>query len=397
MSPSRIVHQKPTRRKRRQRRTPPGAPPGTLAADPNAAKPRIQLISFGPEALTEHTIGPSDPLPVRPKGHTVQWVNVDGLGDVETVRRIGMAFGLHPLALEDIVDVHQRPKVESYDGHLFIITRMPIPGHAGSPGSGNSSGNGSSNRGPAARLETEQVALCLGRDFVVTFQEDQQSDVFEPVRRRLRASARQIRTLGADYLAYALIDAAIDAFFPLLEFYGEQVEDLEREVVAQPDPAQIARIHDLKRDLLTARRAIWPQRELLSALLRDDGGLVSAQTQVYLRDCYDHTVQLIDMIEMDREIASGLIDIHLSSVSNRMNEVMKVLTIIATVFIPLTFIVGIYGMNFDPDAGPWNMPELRWRYGYPATMLAMAAIAAALVAAFWYRGWLGGKDRHRRR
>lgn len=387
MSPSQSVHQKSVRRKRRQRRTPPGAPPGTLTADPNAPKPRIRLISFGPEAFTERAVGVSDPLPVRPKGHTVQWVNVDGLGDVETVRRIGAAFGLHPLALEDIVDVHQRPKVESYDGHLFIITRMPILERDAGLASGNGNGR------PAGRLETEQVAICLGRDFVVTFQEEQQSDVFEPVRRRLRSAARQIRTLGADYLAYALIDAAIDAFFPLLEFYGERVEDLEREVVARPDPAQMARIHDLKRDLLTARRAIWPQRELLAALLRDEGDLVSAQTQIYLRDCYDHSVQLIDMIEMDREITSGLIDIHLSSVSNRMNEVMKVLTIIATVFIPLTFIVGIYGMNFDPAAGPWNMPELRWRYGYPVTMLAMAAIAAGLIASFWYRGWIGRSGR----
>lgn len=374
-------HRKPHRRK--HRRTRPGAPPGTLTADPNAPKPRIQLISFGPDHLTEREIVSPDQLSALSQGHTVQWVNVDGLGDAETVRRIGAAFGLHPLALEDIVDVHQRPKVESYDGHLFIVTRMPVVDRA------------RVNGRPAGRLETELVAVCLGHNFVVTFQEEQEGDVFDPVRRRLRGASRQIRSQGADYLAYTLLDAAIDAFFPLLEFYGEQVEALESEAVTHPEPAQMARIHDLKRDLLTARRAIWPQRELLSALLRDDSPFISAQTQLYLRDCYDHTIQLIDMIETDREITAGLIDIHLSSVSNRMNEVMKVLTIIATVFIPLTFIVGIYGMNFDPEAGPWNMPELRWRYGYPATMLAMAAIAAGLVAAFWYRGWIGRDGRRR--
>jgi magnesium transporter len=383
---------KPARRKRR--RTRPGAPPGTLSADPAAAKPRIQMISFGPDGLAERDIVSPDQLSELPHGRRVHWLNVDGLGDVEMVRRIGVAFELHPLALEDILDVHQRPKVEAYDGHLFIIMRMPviagqsINGYAAAPGATRSAG----------RLETEQMALCLGRDFVVTFQERAGGDPFEPVRRRLRGARSQLRARGADYLTYALIDATIDAYFPLIEFYGECVEDLESEVVERPEVGQITRIHDLKRDLLTARRAIWPQRELLNALVRDESAFVGAQTQIYLRDCYDHTIQLIDMIETDREIASGLIDIHLSSVSNRMNEVMKVLTIIATVFIPLTFIVGIYGMNFDPDASPWNMPELGWRYGYPATMLGMAAIAAGLVASFWRRGWIGkGARRQRKR
>ena len=253
-------------------------------------------------------------------------------------------FGLHPLALEDTVNLHQRPKVETYDGYLFIVLRMPVA-------------LPSTDGVSASRLETEQVTMALGRDFVVTFQE-RSGDCFGPVRHRLRNPGGQIRQRGPDYLAYALIDAAIDAFFPILEAYGEQVEELEDDVVSQPGNRQIARIHELKRNLLTARRALWPLRDMVNALLREDSPLIDKQTLIYLRDCHDHASQLIDMIETYREICSGLVDIHLSSVSNRMNEVMKVLTIIATIFIPLTFIAGVYGMNFDPHAGPLSMPEL---------------------------------------
>ncbi|MCX8997044.1 magnesium/cobalt transporter CorA [Rhizobiaceae bacterium BDR2-2] len=376
---------RPTRRlqalRRRRRLTPPGAPPGTLIENPDAPHPKIQCIAFGPGGLTETDVASADDVPALADGQTVRWINVDGVSDTGTVQKIGRAFGLHPLALEDIVDAHQRPKVDIYEEHLLIIARMPV----GHPVDGNGDTAG-------AKLETEQVAICLGRDFVVTFQE-QPGDAFDPVRRRLRAADGQFRARGADYLAYALIDAATDVFFPLLEVYGEQVEDLENQVVEQPEISQIGRIHDLKRNLLTARRAVWPQREMLNALVRDESPFFRAQTRVYLRDCYDHTIQLIDMIETYREIASGLIDIHLSSVSNRMNEVMKVLTIISTIFIPLSFIVGVYGMNFDPEVSPWNMPELGWRYGYPAVLLFMMTIAGGLVWSFWRRGWIGKDGR----
>jgi magnesium transporter len=208
------------------------------------------------------------------------------------------------------------------------------------------------------------------------------------VRHRLRNGSGRLSSRGADYLAYALLDAAVDAFFPVMETCGERVEDLETDVVTKRDIDQIARIHDLKRDLLTARRAVWPQREMLNAIIRDETRLVSADTKVFLRDCYDHTVQLIDMIETYREIASGLVDIQLASQSNRMNEIMKILTIIATIFIPLSFIVGVYGMNFD-TASPWNMPELKWRYGYPAVWILMIAIAVGLLVWFRRKGWIG--------
>lgn len=364
-------------RHKTRRRTAPGASPGTLTIDPNAPPPQMRLVVYGPDSLVETDSPSLEQLSSHPQGQTMRWLNVDGLGDIDTLQRIGAAFGLHPLALEDVVNVHQRPKVEAYEDHLFIIVRMPVDTPTSTTGDPQQQ-----------RLETEQVAICLGRDFVVTFQE-RPGTCFDPVRRRMHTTQGNIRLRGADYLAYALIDAAIDAFFPLLEMYGEHVEELETEVVERPKAGQIEQIHDLKRNLLTVRRAVWPQRDMINALLREETALINAHTRLYLRDCYDHTIQLIDMIETYREISTGLVDIHLASVSNRMNEVMKVLTIIATIFIPLTFIVGVYGMNFDPAAGPLNMPELGWSFGYPAVMLLMAAIAGGLVMWFRRKGWIG--------
>nr|WP_245243334.1 magnesium/cobalt transporter CorA [Pararhodobacter sp. SW119] len=346
-----------------------------MTVAPEAVHPQIQTLAYGADSFEETASAALIDLAASVPAPGVRWINVDGLGDIPTLQHIGKAFGLHPLALEDIVNLHQRPKVETYDGYLFIVLRMPVeppPTLDTTP----------------VRLETEQVTMALGRDFVVTFQE-RPGDSFDPVRHRLRNAGGQIRRRGADYLAYALIDAAIDAFFPILEAYGEQVEELEDDVIAQPGNRQIARIHELKRNLLTARRALWPLRDMVNALLREDSPLIDSQTLVYLRDCHDHAIQLIDMIETYREICSGLVDIHLSSVSNRMNEVIKVLTIIATIFIPLTFIVGVYGMNFDPAAGPLSMPELGWRYGYPAILILMAMIAVGLLIWFRSKGWIG--------
>jgi magnesium transporter len=373
-----MSHAQP-RRNRHRRRTPPGAAPGILTVAPDAVHPQIQVIAYGADSFAETTSAALTDLTAPVPAPAVRWINIDGLGDIPTLQHIGTMFGLHPLALEDIVNLHQRSKVEAYDGYLFIVLRMPVA----LPSAVSLS---------SSRLDTEQVTMALGRDFVVTFQE-RPGDSFDPVRYRLRSPSGQIRQRGPDYLVYALIDAAIDAFFPILEAYGEQVEELEDDVVARPGNRQIARIHELKRNLLTARRALWPLRDMVNALLREDSCLIDKQTLIYLRDCHDHAIQLIDMIETYREICSGLIDIHLSSVSNRMNEVMKVLTIIATIFIPLTFIVGVYGMNFDPAAGPLSMPELGWRYGYPAILVLMALIAVGLLIWFRSKGWIGrGRD-----
>lgn len=353
--------QKPQRR----RRPPPGSPPGTMQADPQAQAPRIGAICYGTEKIAELPLDDLDAVAGLRAAWPVVWINVDGLGDHEAIRRLGALFGLHPLALEDVVHLHQRPRFEDYGDHGFLVTQMTQAD---------------------SRPRYEQVSIFFGQGFVLSFQE-RPGDCFEPVRERLRHARGRIRQAGADYLAYALIDATIDADFPLLERYGEEVAALEDEVLAGPGQGVVRRIHGLKMNLLSLRRVIWPQRDMVNSLLRDGEDRFDPQTRVYLRDCYDHTVELLEMLETYREIASDLIDIHLSSASVRTNEIMRVLTIIATVFIPLSFIASLYGMNFDPEASPWNMPELGWRLGYPFALAIMALIAGGLVAYFWRQGW----------
>jgi len=233
------------------------------------------------------------------------------------------------------------------------------------------------------------VARVLGPDYVLTFQERPGKDCIEPVRDRIRGNRGRIRGARADYLAYRLIDAVVDGYFPVLERYGELLEDLEEEVTVSVDRSLTSRIHQVKSDLLMIRRALWPHREAINTLVRDGCKLIDDETRIYLRDCYDHSVQLIDMVETYRELGADLRDLYLSSISNRMNEIMKVLTVISTIFIPLTFIVGIYGMNFNTEKSPWNMPELNWYYGYPLCWAVMAMVTAAMVAFFARKGWLG--------
>jgi len=358
-----------------RRRNPPGSAPGTLTADPTAQSPQVALIVYS-STLFREQVGVSLNELLKPAGKSdIQWLNVEGLGDVKLLQAIGEKFALHPLALEDAINVHQRPKFEDYQGHLFLIVRMPVVCPAEEVGS-------------IHRFRSEQVSIYVGQQFVITLQEIS-GDTFDAIRKRLRTEGSHIRRMGSDYLAYTLIDSVIDAYFPVLEQYGELVEELEIEVIERPSPDDILKIHALKRDLLSIRRALWPMRDMLSSILRDDSSLLHDSTRIYLRDCHDHTIQLIDMVETYRELTSGLVDVHLSSVSNRMNEVMKVLTIIATIFIPLTFIAGIYGMNFDPEVSAWNMPELKSPYGYVGVMAAMAAIAFGLLGWFRYKGWLG--------
>jgi len=336
--------------------------------DPAAAAPVVRAILYGPDQIEELAVTDVEALRPLIGRRPVMWVNVDGLGDVELIGRLGELFGLHRLALEDVVNTHQRPKVEEYADHVFIVTKIVHE---------------------EPELATEQVSMFLGRDFLLTFQEDV-GDCFDPVRERLRNDRGRIRGAQADYLAYALLDAAIDEYFPVLERYGELVEGLEDAVMAAPTARIVSRIHLAKRDLLTLRRAIWPQREAINALVRDVSPLIAEPTRIHLRDCYDHCVQLMDMVETYREIASGLVDIHLSSISAHMNEIMKVLTIIATIFIPLGFIASVYGMNFDAEVSPWNMPELRWYWGYPFALGLMAVVTAGLLLYFRRKGWLGG-------
>lgn len=351
-----------------KRRVKPGTAPGTLSVDPEAPRPEIQLMAYGPERVLERSITDVDQLREYVGKWPVCWVNVDGLGDRTTLERIASLFQLHPLAMEDTVNTHQRAKVDQFGEVTFMVTHMAELGE---------------------HFEVEQVSLFLGSNFVITFQERPGWDCLEPVRDRIRRHVLRIRDAGPGYLAYSILDAVVDHFFPVLEAYGERLEALEDAIVGHPDRGTIADVHSVKRDLLYLRRAIWPQRDALNTLVRDDIPHINAETRLYLRDVYDHAVRIIDLVEIHREVCSDLMDLYLSSISNRMNEVMKVLTVISTVFIPLTFIVGVYGMNFDKDASPWNMPELEWYFGYPLCLLLMAGITAAQFVFFKRKGWIG--------
>ena len=353
---------------RRKRYQQPGSPPGTLTPLAEAYMPKsIHVIHYTTEAFEEADVASAADLARYKEAEGVTWVNVDGLGNTEMIRELGQFFGFHPLALEDVLNVPQRPKVDDYESHLFVVTRMLHFFETG--------------------IETEQVGLFLGERIVVTFQE-RPGDCLDPVRDRLRKRTGRLCKQGADYLMYAIIDAIVDGYFPTLERVGEIVEVLEDEVVDNPSRQILSQVHDLKHKLLDMRRCVWPARDAINALVRDDSGLVSEPTRVYLRDCYDHAVQVLDIIETYRELAGGLMDVYLSSLSNKMNEVMKVLTIIATIFIPLTFVTGLYGMNFDPEYSPWNMPELRWFFGYPAALAVMATVAVVMILYFRRKRWL---------
>ncbi len=334
--------------------------------DPDAPRSVIHVIAYGPEQCTEHDLADPQQLHAFIGQSPVIWVNVYGLGDGRTLNELKEIFDLHPLAMEDVVNLHQRAKVEAYGDHHFIVAQMISLND---------------------RIETEQLSLFLGRNFVLTF-EQRRGTALDVIRERIRKQGGSLRDHGADYLAYALLDAVVDGYFPVLERYGDRLELLEDDVIAHPDNHTIARVHAVKHDLLVLRRAIWPQRDAISVLFRESTPLVTDETRLYLRDCYDHTVRIIDLVETYRELGTGLMDLYLSSVSNRMNEVMKVLTIISTIFIPLSFIAGVYGMNFNAGASPWNMPELSWYFGYPFTLGLMAVVAVGLLLFFRRRGWL---------
>jgi magnesium transporter len=358
-----------------QRRSEPGAAPGTLIAPPDAAEPSIDVLLYTTDECVQHQDVSVDRLRAIHAQPGVAWVNVTGLGNAAVIEEIAAIFGLHQLALEDVLNLHQRPKVEEFEDHLFIVVRMVLE-HAPS--------------------ETEQLSLFLGRDFVISVQEHP-GDCLDPVRKRVQTGSSRLRSAGADYLAYAIVDAVVDGYFPVLEELGEALERLEDAVVREPRPDSVEALHDMKRQLLQLRRAVWPYRELLSTLAREEHMLLDRDTRLYLRDCYDHAVQLMDLLETYREIASGLVDVYMSSVSAKLNETMKVLTIIATLFIPLGFIASLYGMNFDPRVSAWNMPELGWRFGYPFALGLMFACAGVLLVYFRRSGWIGGRNRDEER
>ena len=346
-----------------------GAAPGTFFENPAAIPSSVTALGFGPEGL--ESVEAADTRAVRSlrDRFPVIWVNVSGLADTDLIRALATEFQLNDLAVADVVNVHQRPKVEEYDDHLFVILRAPFED---------------------GRLETQQLSLFLGRSVLVTFSE-RPSNMFDPIRLRLENSRSAMRSKNADYLAYAVIDAVVDSFFPLLEAYGEFVEQVETETIEHPSRANSREIHVLRGDLLLLRRCAWPLREIINELTRGTTDLIDQDTKIYFRDCYDHAVHVIDTIETYRELAFGLVDLYMASLSSRMNEIMKVLTVIATTFIPLSFIAGLYGMNFDRQY-PWNLPELGWPFGYLFALSLMASTAGVMLWFFRKRGWIGGRD-----
>lgn len=351
-------------RKKKHRRPTPGAAPGTLVVPTSAPKPVIHLMDYTPAKLEERTIAsPSEIAPyLSMDDPSVTWVDVQGLGDRVILDQLKGVFDIHQLALADAVNVPQRPKVELFDRYLFVITRMVIPT-------------------PSGELRSEQVSLFLGRNFVLSFQETY-GDCLDPLRARIRGGGGVARKSGADYLAYAVIDAIVDQYFPIVETLGERIEDLEDEVASDPSPRTLRKIYEFKRTLLEIRRAVWPQREAVNALLHDESGLISKEVRFYLRDCYDHAIQVLEVVESLRELTTGLLDVYLSSMANKTNEVMKILTVVAAIFIPLTFIAGVYGMNFQ------YMPELAWRWGYFTVLGLMAACAVGMLVYFRRKHWL---------
>jgi magnesium transporter len=341
-----------------------GLPPGTLVhvGDQMMDQIRITLLDYDEDRFDERRLDRIEDAYPYKASPTVTWLNIDGLHDISVIEKLGTQLGLHGLTLEDIVHTGQRAKMEDMDSYLFVVLRMLSYHEA------------------THTIQSEQVSLVLMDHMVVSFQETM-GDVFDPIRDRLRLAKGRVRKCGADYLLYALLDAIVDSHFDILEKIGEHVETLEEELVTAPDEGTLHEIHELKREMIFLRKSVWPLREMVNGLERSESALIQDSTAVYLRDVYDHTIQVIDTVESFRDMVSGMLDIYLSSISNRMNAVMKVLTIIATLFIPLTFLAGVYGMNFK------HMPEIGWTYSYAGFWAVTIAIVVCMVMYFRRKKW----------
>ena len=324
----------------------------------------VTVIDYNESELKEETLHSLEECFIFKDRPTVTWIDIEGVHDIHLIEKLGACYEIHPLTLEDILNTDQRPKVDDMENYLYIVLKML-----------HNNNNGSD-------IVSEQLSLILGCNFVFSFQEGIKGDVLDPLRQRIRGSKGKIRKMGADYLVYAIVDGIVDNYFTILEKLGEQIELLEEEVVTDPRPETLKKIHHFKREMLYIRRCIWPLREVVAALAKRESSLIKEETELYLRDVYDHVVQIIDTIETFREMLSSMLDIYLSSLSNRMNQVMKVLTIIATIFIPLTFLAGLYGMNFK------YMPELEWHWGYPLVLAIMVSVVCIMLFFFRKRKWL---------
>lgn len=342
-----------------------GLSPGTLVhvGEKLVDKVKITVIDYDTENFYEKEVAAVDECFRFRETSTVTWINIDGIHDASVIEKLGSQFGIHPLILEDIMNTSQRPKLEDMGDSIYLVVKMIefVP--------------------ECPDVSIEQMSIVFGKNFVLSFQE-RPGDTFDPVRERIRKGKGRIRKMGPDYLAYALLDSVVDDYFVVLERLGEQVEDLEDALISDPKRETLNRIHRLKREMIFLRKSVWPLRELISRMERAESPLIKKTTGIFLRDVYDHTIQVIDNIETFRDMLSGMLDMYLSSVSNRMNEVMKFLTIIGTIFIPLTFLAGVYGMNFK------FMPELEWRYGYFVVWGVMIAVAVSLLVYFRKKKWL---------
>ena len=328
----------------------------------------ISLFDYNSGNFSETSIDDLNDLEKYKNNSNVTWINVIGLHDINVLDKIGTIFDIHPLVLEDILNVTHSPKIEDYENFLFLVVKM-INYIEGSN-----------------KLDIEQVSLIIGRKYIITFQE-KNGDVFNPLRDRIRNAKGMIRKYNEDYLAYRILDSVIDNYFSVLENFDDRIEDIEDKILTRPDESSLQEIHHLRKELIKLRRAVSPLREIIFTIEKEKFNFIQKTTFVYLRDLSDHIKQIIDTIENYREFINGLLDVYLSNASHRMNEVVKLLTIISTIFIPLTFIVGIYGMNFKTDAGRWNMPELDWAFGYPFVMGLMIVIAVTLIIFFKKKRW----------
>lgn len=348
-----------------------GLPPGTAIhiGEVKTERVRITLTDYNQDHYDSLVVDDLQAcLVFTARPDSVTWVNIDGLHEVDILERVGKCFQLHPLTIEDILNTNQRPKLDIYDDYIYLVLKMP------------EFSQGSSD------IALEQVSFVVSGNRIISFQE-RPGDTFDSVRNRLKSGKGKSRKLGTDYLLYALLDSVVDNYFIMLEKLGEEIEALELQLVENPVPATMRQISFLKRQMVLLRKSVWPLREVISSLQRDDVPFIGEHIQVYLKDLYDHTIQVIDTVESFRDIISGMLDIYLSSISNRMNEIMKVLTIFAAIFIPLTFIAGLYGMNFNTAVSPCNMPELNWYFGYPFALGIMAIVAGAMLLFFKRKGW----------
>ncbi|MGV8169626.1 MAG: magnesium/cobalt transporter CorA [Candidatus Nanoarchaeia archaeon] len=342
-----------------------GLPPGSLVyvGDKVPRGTRIRIIDYNEEKYEQKEVEDVKDIRRYKNTDTVTWINFDGVHNPELIEEVGKEFGLHPLVMEDILNTDQRAKIDDYDDYLFFVARMFY----------NIRGIG--------EVQSEQLSIVIGKGFILSFQETE-GDMFDILRDRLKMNKGKVRKLGSDYLGYCLLDLMVDNYFSIIEKIGEDLETIEDELAEEPDPNTLQKIHNIKQRMIFLRKSVWPLREAISKFHRIENPLIGDETKVYLRDVYDHTIQVIDAIESYRDTTSGMIDIYLSSISYKMNEIMKVLTIISTIFIPLTFIAGVYGMNFH------FMPEISWKYGYFAILGVMATVGIGMLYYFKRRNWL---------